>query len=273
MIHEARQTAKFVKLVRKLRGYHNSEHFDVETVATGLLERLWHFTLLSAKRGNIGQHDDELIAESVGWYGTPSDLIELLVETEWLDRDDQYRLLVHDWHDHCPVHLKRNIGKLGGFLTQRKRELPAYQDAGSDHLPRSDMQQALTPNLTKPNLTIAPALSAADLETTREAIAYGEVAPKARSVIRDLGGKDLVGDRRLVLAVMALELCGWIPAGTMKSIVGRHREIRPQNTYGMFKTLAKGKCEEAGFDLNQALDAMNVTDEMLSLKPLEPAPA
>lgn len=152
MIHQARQNAKFIKLNRELRKLFPSPPVDIETVTVGILERLWHLTIVSAPRGDIGRIDDSIIAESVGWFGTPIDLINLLCDTGWLDTSEEYRLVVHDWHEHCPRYLNRSIVRKGGYVTSK----PILNDTDgtvSAALQVQQVQEAHIPNITKHNIT------------------------------------------------------------------------------------------------------------------------
>lgn len=106
MIHTARQSPKFRRLVRLLRPHVAVPCVDVETIAVGLLERLWHATANGAKPGNIGKYEDEDIAEECGWHLDAQMFIELLVQTGYLDTHEEHRLVVHDWHQHAPNHVK-----------------------------------------------------------------------------------------------------------------------------------------------------------------------
>lgn len=76
--------------------------------AVGLLELLWHLATKEAPAGNIGKLSDDDIAMAVGWDGDPPALCDALVEAGWLDRHEGYRLIVHDWSQHCEdsVHAK-----------------------------------------------------------------------------------------------------------------------------------------------------------------------
>lgn len=145
MIHTARQTAKFVKLMRRLRTHLGSAPVDAETIAVGILERLWHMAINSAKRGDVGQHDNEVIAESCGWIGEPDDLILMLIDCGWLDESDQFRLVIHDWHEHAPAFLRRNIDKLGGFAsTENGRPVSSSVGGGDASEPPTGGQKAVS---------------------------------------------------------------------------------------------------------------------------------
>lgn len=162
MIHSARQTGKFIKLVRFIRSSFPSLPINHETVAVGILESLWHFTLSSHKRGDIGRSDNEVIAEAIGWHGDADQIIDALVDCRWLDRCDQHRLVVHDWADHAPAHIKKNAERLGGLVTcsatnepvsDHQTEKSSSPEPVSDHKTAQVSGLVATPNLTKPNLT------------------------------------------------------------------------------------------------------------------------
>lgn len=74
----------------------------------GLLESIWHLTAGEAPQGNIGKLSDEDIALGIDYRGNESEMIAALVHCVWLERSDKFRLVVHDWFDHCEdsVHMK-----------------------------------------------------------------------------------------------------------------------------------------------------------------------
>lgn len=77
--------------------------------AVGTMQMLWVFAKEHYPAGDIGRADDIDIEEAVGWPVERSgELIPALIAARWLDTDEQSRLLVHDWADHCTdfVHLK-----------------------------------------------------------------------------------------------------------------------------------------------------------------------
>lgn len=75
--------------------------------AVGILESLWHFAASYALPGNVGRFDDAVIAQAVGWERNPTELIDALVNTRWLDRHAAHRLVIHDWHDHADDGLRK----------------------------------------------------------------------------------------------------------------------------------------------------------------------
>lgn len=150
MIHTARSKTKFRKLVRLLRtSLPAGMPIDVETVAIGILERLWHAAATDAFRGDIGKLSNDEIAESVGWFGDADLIVSILVESHWLDTHNECRLVVHDWSEHAPRWVQGNAAKYGGFIVPNGSSLGEYPIGSS----LQDAPPSLAkPSLTKPNL-------------------------------------------------------------------------------------------------------------------------
>lgn len=166
MIHTTPNSGKFRRLVRRLRPLVGTVPVAVETIAVGLLERLWHIATAEAIRGDVGRFDDEELAEMVGWHGDAEALVCLLVEEKWLDRCDVHRVLIHDWNDHAPRHVKANAARQGGILTPAQGTLLTPQNDAKERSYRNppnvapdpvrsapNIAKERTPNLTQPNLT------------------------------------------------------------------------------------------------------------------------
>ncbi len=76
--------------------------------AVGLLEMLWHWTARYAPRGDVGMHGEDAIARAVDWDADPSRLCLALVETGWMDHnDDSY--FVHDWDVHADDAVRKSL--------------------------------------------------------------------------------------------------------------------------------------------------------------------
>lgn len=88
--------------------------------SVGIMEMLWHYTGQHTPEGDIGSVSDAEIATAVGWNKKPDKLIGALVLARWLDRDDAYRLVVHDWPDHCEHSVRKWLSR------NRKHFLPVY---------------------------------------------------------------------------------------------------------------------------------------------------
>ena len=110
-------------------------------LAVGTLELLWHLTARQAPEGNIGKLSNEDIALAVDWRGDEDRLIEALVRCGWLDRDEQHRLLVHDWHEHADESVKKKLTRSGRtFILQHHVETKGGNvetKGGNGNLPRA----------------------------------------------------------------------------------------------------------------------------------------
>lgn len=81
--------------------------------AVGILECLWHLTSNEAPRGDIGKLSDEDIAFSIDWESEPGDLINSLIDAGWIDRNEDHRLIVHDWPEHCEDSIDARLYRAG----------------------------------------------------------------------------------------------------------------------------------------------------------------
>lgn len=69
--------------------------------AVGAMEMLWHWAARYAQDGAIGRYDDADIAEALGWTEPAEGLINALTDAGFLDHDEQHRLVLHGWSEHC----------------------------------------------------------------------------------------------------------------------------------------------------------------------------
>jgi hypothetical protein len=139
---------KFKRLQRRLN--------DTRRGIVGLLESLWIGVAKNCPEGDVGRFSNEEIAIMVDWEGDADQLIEALIECGWIDSSDQYRLVVHDWHEHCPTYVR------GGLAKQKKEPIGTsyrynlnkteVQPIGSPKATASEVPSTI-PSLTKPNLT------------------------------------------------------------------------------------------------------------------------
>lgn len=130
--------------------------------AVGLLETIWHITAINRPDGDIGYMTNVQIAALVEYSGDADQMVEALVDAKWLDRDHEFRLVIHDWSDHVPTYLKgayRKNGKLFCDEAIRKRKTAAKQaQEQADRVTKTAAKHPL-PNQTKPNLTSPPPVS------------------------------------------------------------------------------------------------------------------
>lgn len=116
------------------------------TTARGIMESIWHMTAELAPRGNIGKFTNEEILAALHWKGihkpiTADQLIESLVAVRYLDHHPEYRLVCHDWHQHCDdyVHMRLanetltfcngTIPRLRRFAKEKRPEILARYDS------------------------------------------------------------------------------------------------------------------------------------------------
>ena len=143
-------TTELMKFKRLQRALNESIRGTV-----GLLEMLWTATAKNCPEGDVGRFTDEEIAIMCDWDGDPEKLVCALVKCGWLDQCDNYRLIIHDWAEHCPQFVK-------GFMSKHQREFarqvtkqPAKQPAKqlTKQPTIAGCHSTLPPSLTKPNLT------------------------------------------------------------------------------------------------------------------------
>ena len=140
---------KFKQLKRRLK----LPHWQV----VGVLETLWRITEANTPEGDIGRLDDEEIAAAFEWDGDASELVAALIDCKWIDRDDEFRLIVHDWSIHCPNHLKGNItqyGKRFADVVARERPREYRKDAPRDTARDGRIEPPSSPLLSSPNHTL-----------------------------------------------------------------------------------------------------------------------
>jgi hypothetical protein len=121
-------TMKFKKLKRRLR----LPYWQV----VGLLESVWKLGLTSAQAGDIGRHSNEDIAAAIEYEGDADELVDALVDCEWLDTDPEFRLIIHDWSEHVPTYLKGNFsGRKKAFadvIAKQRAKQPAKHSANGE---------------------------------------------------------------------------------------------------------------------------------------------
>ncbi len=84
--------------------------------ALGVAEALWQATIMHAPDGAIGRLSDESIAEEMWWDSDPSILVAALVDSGFLDRHDEHRLLVHGWSEHADPGVHMALARKRAFF-------------------------------------------------------------------------------------------------------------------------------------------------------------
>ena len=114
MKREAVHHSKMKRLCRKL-------NLDVWQ-AMGLLEAIWHVTARETPRGDIGKLSDEDIAIAIDYHDDVGQMITALIESGWLERNKQHRLVVHDWPDHAEDGVHMKIARARQFFIRQDTE-------------------------------------------------------------------------------------------------------------------------------------------------------
>jgi hypothetical protein len=128
---------KFFALQRKL-GLHVYQ-------CVGLLETLWLLAALHADDGDLSKFSASEIASFVEWQGDPDQLIEVLVELRWLDRDER-GIQIHDWDQNCPAYIhdrrrKRAKRKGSSDRSDSQANRPRQSETIADNPSLSDRVQ------------------------------------------------------------------------------------------------------------------------------------
>lgn len=90
--------------------------------AIGFLSLLWNWTADYAIAGDVGRWPNGTIARACDYTGDPEAFVNALVEAGWLDQDDQHRLVIHDWSQHCENWIRAKAQKAGIRLLGEKSD-------------------------------------------------------------------------------------------------------------------------------------------------------
>lgn len=136
----------------------------------GILEAIWHTTLRNAPDGDIGRLSNEEIAAAIEWDGDADELIAALVKSRWLDTDVDFRLIVHDWSEHCPNYLR------GGYQNGKKKfaDIVARERPPEPTVPKND--GAKLPSL---DTNLATDLRPPSKATSSEGVATNSIQSKS----------------------------------------------------------------------------------------------
>lgn len=153
--------------------------------AMGVLEGIWHLAATQAKRGDIGKWSNEKISAWLQWERNADDLVNALVDSGWLDRDDTHRLVVHDWADHCDQTVRRSEDvKNHGLIAKANYTGPKAQNDAPKPTLAGDLAQAFAPSSPEPQEPLPTPLSPNELIAKRLAAQYAKTSGK-----RGLEGK------------------------------------------------------------------------------------
>lgn len=123
--------------------------------AIGYLELLWDFAKTHARAGNIGKWSDGTIAKTCEWAGESEQFIAALVDSRWICRSEEFRLVIHHWEDHMEEWVKGILARSGEAVARcphsnRSGQLECPTGVGN----RSGQQEWATPSLALPSLAL-----------------------------------------------------------------------------------------------------------------------
>ena len=144
--------------------------------AVGHLHCLWWWAMDYAPDGDLSDHDAEDIAIGCEWEGDPNAFVTALVESGFLDRDDDGTLSIHDYHDYigryqwkaekdaAAKRQARAVEKDGEPAARGRRADGARRSSGrrADGLARVDRQTDKTDRQTEEKEHMSPAENADD---------------------------------------------------------------------------------------------------------------
>lgn len=143
--------------------------------AVGILEMLWQFTADRRPQGDIGSLPDKEIAQACGWTKRPKLLIDALCaeKSRWLDRDEEHRLIVHDWPDHAEGWVCKKLIRSG------KDFLPFYKKSANIRVRNPETSVA---NKTEYGKSDAPTREAKAMAKASDDFIKSEGPPPTREV-------------------------------------------------------------------------------------------
>jgi len=147
--------------------------------ALGLLEAFWHWVGKYCGNGLLETDDFESCAETIKYQGKGAkELVKILAESGWIE-PIQGGFYVHDWHDHAPDYVKKNLSRKGLLFANghppygAKVSGQSRDNVGteSSHDPETGETLSRSTNLTKPNLTKPNLTASATVVPSPEQIA------------------------------------------------------------------------------------------------------
>lgn len=162
-----------------------------EAFAVGIMAKLWEWAAKYTPAGDVGKYANEVVAKKAGWNDDAAKLISALIHSRWLDEDEDHRLIIHDWAEHCEDSVHAQLARQGLYfatgerpklkkLSQEERHVAeekyAVGYAGSQRRPnsasgsqRQPAAACLNPSIPCPSLAIASANPSAESPPAPEA--------------------------------------------------------------------------------------------------------
>jgi len=116
----------------------------------GHLHCLWWWALDFAQDGFIGKYDECDIAEACMWEGDPTEYVEALLKSGYVDRAES-GLVIHDWIDYAGrLIVQRNIKK-----DQTKERVKRYREKSNETC-NAKVTQSCNASVTLGNAGVTP---------------------------------------------------------------------------------------------------------------------
>jgi hypothetical protein len=71
--------------------------------AIGMVSMLWTWALTAAPDGNLTEFPLRALAEAVDWGKSPETLLNALIDSGWIDRDES-EIFIHDWDEYTTMY-------------------------------------------------------------------------------------------------------------------------------------------------------------------------
>lgn len=243
--------------------------------AVGLLDLLIDWAIDYAPRGDIGKWSNGVIAGAVDWNGDADDLVEHLVGAGWIDRNSEYRLIIHDWPLHTPQFLRAKLKKLGlSFLpcysVAEPSTEPDNNPVEASKVSNGESVEPTIPPLSSPPLPSPPAAAAA---ATRKAAAAAvvdsaewEQAKPLGNRIRDVLHPDKARwpkpDEWRWMAKVAVLGIRYGPEWYEPAFEAL-KNGKPQSRLAVFKHVLDDECQRRNTRLNRELSKVDIPESYL----------
>lgn len=91
-----------IRVATTFRGHRKRRKLDLRlgTASAGFIVDLWIGAAESRPDGVLAGWDESDIALEAGWTGDPGEFVRALVETGWLDHQEDGAYALHDWIEH-----------------------------------------------------------------------------------------------------------------------------------------------------------------------------
>lgn len=147
--------------------------------AIGMCGLLWRFAAKHAPTGAVGKHSNQEISIFMEWTNDSDSLIDALVRCRLLDPvPPPERLLVHDWPEHAPRHVRASLQRQG--LDFSTRYTQSHNDIELCH-DDSTVVDTVVATVDTPVVTTA-------IGTTSTSTSSSTSSPTSTSIIRSVWG-------------------------------------------------------------------------------------